>query len=66
MIPGAFDYFRPKSVAEATKFLHKFKNASVLAGGHSLLPMMKLRMASFACACTPPRLRRLRSQVSSA
>ncbi len=46
MIPGAFEYFRPKSVAEATKLLHKAKNSSVLAGGHSLLPMMKLRVAA--------------------
>ena len=46
MIPGTFEYFRPKSVAEATKFLRKSKNSSVLAGGHSLLPMMKLRVAA--------------------
>ncbi len=46
MIPGTFEYFRPKSVAEAAKLLHKSKTASVLAGGHSLLPMMKLRMAA--------------------
>ena len=46
MIPGTFEYFKPKSVAEAAKLLHKSKSASVLAGGHSLLPMMKLRMAA--------------------
>jgi carbon-monoxide dehydrogenase medium subunit len=46
MIPGTFEYFKPKSVSEAAKLLHKSKNASVLAGGHSLLPMMKLRMAA--------------------
>ena len=46
MIPGTFEYFRPKSVADATKFLRKSKNSSVLAGGHSLLPMMKLRVAA--------------------
>ena len=46
MIPGTFEYFRPKSVSEAAKLLHKSKNSSVLAGGHSLLPMMKLRMAA--------------------
>jgi aerobic carbon-monoxide dehydrogenase medium subunit len=46
MIPGTFEYFRPKSVSEAAKLLHKSKNASVLAGGHSLLPMMKLRVAA--------------------
>ncbi len=46
MIPGTFEYFRPKSVSEAAKLLYKSKNASVLAGGHSLLPMMKLRVAA--------------------
>jgi carbon-monoxide dehydrogenase medium subunit len=46
MIPGTFEYFRPKSVSEAAKILRKSKNASVLAGGHSLLPMMKLRVAA--------------------
>ena len=46
MIPGTFEYFRPKSVSEAAKLFHKSKNASVLAGGHSLLPMMKLRVAA--------------------
>lgn len=46
MIPGTFEYFRPKSVSEAAKLLYKAKNANILAGGHSLLPMMKLRMAA--------------------
>jgi aerobic carbon-monoxide dehydrogenase medium subunit len=45
MIPGNFDYHRPKTVAEAAKLLGKTKGARALAGGHSLLPMMKLRMA---------------------
>jgi aerobic carbon-monoxide dehydrogenase medium subunit len=45
MIPGSFDYHRPKTVAEAAKLLNKTKGARALAGGHSLLPMMKLRMA---------------------
>lgn len=45
MIPGSFDYHRPKSVSEAVKLLKKTKSSRVIAGGHSLLPMMKLRMA---------------------
>jgi aerobic carbon-monoxide dehydrogenase medium subunit len=45
MIPGTFDYHRPKSVSEAVKLLKKSKTSRVIAGGHSLLPMMKLRMA---------------------
>lgn len=46
MIPGAFDYHRPGSVGEAVKLLADLgEDARVLAGGHSLIPMMKLRMA---------------------
>jgi carbon-monoxide dehydrogenase medium subunit len=46
MIPGSFDYHRPGSVGEAVKLLADLgDDARVLAGGHSLIPMMKLRMA---------------------
>ena len=46
MIPGAFDYHRPSSIDEAVKLLADLGDeARVLAGGHSLIPMMKLRMA---------------------
>ena len=47
MIPGSFDYYRPNSVSEAVGLLAKLgEDARVLAGGHSLIPMMKMRMAS--------------------
>ena len=47
MIPGAFEYHRPDSVAAATRLLDQFgDDAQILAGGHSLIPMMKLRMAA--------------------
>jgi carbon-monoxide dehydrogenase medium subunit len=47
MIPGPFDYHRPDSVADAVKLLAAFgEDARPLAGGHSLLPMMKLRLAT--------------------
>ncbi len=46
MIPGAFAYHRPKSVAEAVGLLADLgEDARALAGGHSLIPMMKLRLA---------------------
>ncbi|MGF1626082.1 MAG: FAD binding domain-containing protein [Alphaproteobacteria bacterium] len=46
MIPGSFDYHRPQSVAEAVRLLADLGDeARVVAGGHSLIPMMKLRMA---------------------
>jgi len=46
MYPDQFDYFRPKTLAEATALLKKHKGARVLAGGHSLLPAMKFRLAN--------------------
>lgn len=46
MIPPSFDYHCPTSVSEAVSLLSKFGGeAKILAGGHSLLPMMKLRFA---------------------
>ena len=46
MIPVAFDYVRPESVDAAVALLgERGEEASVLAGGHSLLPVMKLRLA---------------------
>ncbi len=47
MIPAPFEYHRPASLAEATGLLAELgDDAHVLAGGHSLIPMMKLRMAA--------------------
>jgi len=49
MIPAAFDYHRPETLDEALKLLKKHGDeAKVLSGGMSLLPMLKLRLASFA------------------
>ena len=46
MIPGAFDYHRPSSLTEAIGLLARYGDESrVIAGGHSLIPMMKLRLA---------------------
>ena len=47
MIPGAFSYYRPASVADAVKLLSTLgEDARPIAGGHSLIPMMKLRLAT--------------------
>src|SRR5574337_1641558 len=46
MIPAAFEYHRPASVSEALQLLQQLSDAKLLAGGHSLLPMMKLRLTS--------------------
>ena len=46
MIPSAFEYHAPTSVAEAAELLSKHGDAAkLLAGGHSLVPLMKLRLA---------------------
>jgi carbon-monoxide dehydrogenase medium subunit len=45
MYSANFDYYRPKTLDEAVALLRKNKDAKVLAGGHSLLPQMKLRVA---------------------
>lgn len=47
MIPGSFEYYRPASLSEAVGLLARLgEEARPLAGGHSLIPMMKLRMAT--------------------
>jgi aerobic carbon-monoxide dehydrogenase medium subunit len=47
MIPGQFGYHRPATVADAVKLLSTLgDDARPLAGGHSLVPMMKLRLAT--------------------
>lgn len=50
MIPGEFEYRKVSSVQEAVSLLQENQEAKILAGGHSLIPMMKLRLA------TPPLL----------
>jgi carbon-monoxide dehydrogenase medium subunit len=48
MIPASFEYHAPTTVAEAVKLLQEGGDGvKLLAGGHSLLPAMKLRLASF-------------------
>ncbi|HEY4408322.1 MAG TPA: FAD binding domain-containing protein, partial [Acidimicrobiia bacterium] len=47
MIPAAFDYVRAGSADEAAALLAEHGDeAKLLAGGHSLVPLMKLRLAS--------------------
>ncbi|MFD3376424.1 MULTISPECIES: FAD binding domain-containing protein [unclassified Streptomyces] len=46
-VPASFDYQRAESVDEALELLRRYgEEARVVAGGHSLLPMMKLRLAA--------------------
>ena len=47
MIPASFEYHRPDSLGAAAALMAGLgEEARVLAGGHSLIPMMKLRMAA--------------------
>jgi carbon-monoxide dehydrogenase medium subunit len=50
MIPGSFEYHAPNSVQEVIALLTEYEDAKIIAGGHSLLPMMKFRLAE------PPHL----------
>ncbi len=45
MFPSEFDYHRAHNVQDAIEMLGKYSDAKLIAGGHSLLPMMKLRLA---------------------
>lgn len=45
MIPAAFAYHRASSVDEAARLLAQGGDTKVLAGGHSLIPLMRLRLA---------------------
>ena len=61
MIPPSFDYHAPRSIGEALSLLGSLGNdAKLLAGGHSLLPMMKLRFAQPAHLIDLNRIAELR------
>ncbi|MEM3841672.1 MAG: xanthine dehydrogenase family protein subunit M, partial [Candidatus Micrarchaeaceae archaeon] len=49
LFPKPFEYYSPKSLGEAVSLLSKFENSRIIAGGQSLLPMMKLRLSSPDC-----------------
>jgi carbon-monoxide dehydrogenase medium subunit len=59
MYPANFDYYRPSTVQEAITLLSQNKNAKVLAGGHSLLPAMKLRTSAPAALVDLGRIKDL-------
>ncbi|MDQ1721426.1 MAG: aerobic carbon-monoxide dehydrogenase medium subunit, partial [Pseudonocardiales bacterium] len=46
MIPAPFDYVKPSSIAEAVQaYATAGEHAKILAGGQSLLPILRLRLA---------------------
>ena len=47
MIPAKFEYFSPATLSEALSLLQTYgEEAKILSGGQSLIPLMKLRLAS--------------------
>ncbi len=47
MIPANFEYFAPTTIEEALRLMDQHgENAKILSGGHSLIPVLKLRLAS--------------------
>ena len=59
MYPASFEYHRPKNLKDAVTLLRKKKDAKLLAGGHSLLPAMKLRVSSPAAVIDIGRVKGL-------
>jgi carbon-monoxide dehydrogenase medium subunit len=50
MIPGAFEYYAPRSLSDAVKYLSEHKDdVKILSGGQSLLPLMKMRLSKPGC-----------------
>jgi aerobic carbon-monoxide dehydrogenase medium subunit len=60
MWPSAFDYQRPETLNEAIQMLSEIEDAKALAGGHSLLPAMKLRLAEHGALVDIGRLNELK------
>jgi aerobic carbon-monoxide dehydrogenase medium subunit len=62
MIAAAFDYVRPETLEQALELLAKHgEDAKVLAGGHSLIPAMKLRLSQPRVVIDIGRIHDLRS-----
>lgn len=65
MFSASFDYYRAGSIAEAQQLLRQHPGAKLLAGGHSLLPLMKLRLATPAALVDIGRIPDLKGISSS-
>lgn len=60
MIPAQFDYHRPETISQAVQLLQSNPEAKVLAGGHSLVPVMKMRLAAPAALVDIGRIAELK------
>jgi carbon-monoxide dehydrogenase medium subunit len=66
MYGAEFGYYRAGSIAEASDLLRKHPGAKLLAGGHSLIPLMKLRLAAPPAVIDIGRIAELRGVTSDA
>jgi carbon-monoxide dehydrogenase medium subunit len=66
MYPSDFDYYRAASVAEASELLKAHPGAKLLAGGHSLIPLLKLRLTAPTALVDIGRIANLRGVSVSA
>jgi aerobic carbon-monoxide dehydrogenase medium subunit len=66
MYAADFDYHRARSIAEAQQLLASNPGAKLLAGGHSLIPLMKLRLAMPPAVIDIGRIAELRGISSAA
>jgi aerobic carbon-monoxide dehydrogenase medium subunit len=61
MIPKNFEYFAPTKIDEALKLIDEHgENCKILSGGHSLIPVLKLRLASPAVIIDIGRIQELK------
>jgi carbon-monoxide dehydrogenase medium subunit len=61
MIPNNFEYFAPTTIEEALKLLDKYgDDCKILSGGHSLIPVLKLRLAAPAVIVDIGRIKELK------
>ena len=65
MYPANFDYHRARSLSDAQKLLAANPGAKLLAGGHSLIPLMKLRLSTPAAVVDIGRIPELRGIARS-
>jgi carbon-monoxide dehydrogenase medium subunit len=65
MYPRPFEYYRANSVQEAIQLLQQHEDSKILSGGHSLLPAMKLRLASPAALIDISRVQELKNMSNN-
>jgi aerobic carbon-monoxide dehydrogenase medium subunit len=58
LTPKKFDYYAPATLKEAIQLLQEKEDAKILAGGQSLLALMKLRLAAPASLVDITKLKR--------